>query len=160
MDKIIIIIEIVMLIVAWVSYAKAKKTAKRVEELLDEAEAYQHAKKAVEAKIERKKESAEKRAEMLRKHFATLKRDHGHRARVRSARPADRRTLPHPEEINGNCFRHRGDNPRLRSTMADVPERKATAGHARSLHGHDQDRQNLNGGERRYKGLPPAEPQI
>ncbi len=66
MDKVIIIIEIVMLIVAWVSYAKAKKTAKKVEELLNESEAYLHAKKAVEAKIERKKESAEKRAQMIR----------------------------------------------------------------------------------------------
>ena len=66
MDKVIIIIEIVMIIVAWVSYAKAKKTAKKVEELLNESEAYLHAKKAVEAKIERKKESAEKRAQMIR----------------------------------------------------------------------------------------------
>ena len=66
MDKIIIIIEIVMIIIAWVSYAKAKKTARRIEELLNESEAYMHAKKAIEAKIERKKESAEKRAEMLR----------------------------------------------------------------------------------------------
>ena len=66
MDKVIIIIEIVMLIVAWVSYAKAKKTARRVEELLNESEAYLHAKKAIEAKIERKKESAEKRAQMIR----------------------------------------------------------------------------------------------
>ena len=66
MDKVIIIIEIVMLIVAWVSYAKAKKTAKKVEELLSESEAYLHAKKAVEAKIERKKEGAEKRAQMIR----------------------------------------------------------------------------------------------
>lgn len=66
MDKIIIIIEIVMIIVAWVSYAKAKKTARKIEELLNESEAYLHAKKAIEAKIERKKESAEKRAQMIR----------------------------------------------------------------------------------------------
>ena len=66
MDKAIIIIEFILIIVAIFVYRKAIKTAKKVEELLNDSEAYAYAKKSVEGKTERQKLTAEKRAEMLR----------------------------------------------------------------------------------------------
>lgn len=66
MEKYIIIIEIILILVAIFAYRKAVKTAKKVEELLNDSEAYAYAKKRAEGKAERQKMDAEKRAEMLR----------------------------------------------------------------------------------------------
>ena len=66
MEKYIIIIEIILILVAVFAYRKAVKTAKKVEELLNDSEAYDYAKKRLETKAERQKTDAVKRAEMLR----------------------------------------------------------------------------------------------
>lgn len=62
----IIILEIVFLIVLIAAYIKTKKTAKKVEELLNETEAYTFAVKHIAEKKEREHMNALKQAEMLR----------------------------------------------------------------------------------------------
>ena len=62
----IIILEIIFLIVLIAAYVKTKKTAKKVEELLNETEAYTFAVKHITEKKERERLNALKQAEMLR----------------------------------------------------------------------------------------------
>lgn len=62
----IIILEILFLIVLIAVYIKAKKTEKKVEELLNETDAYTFAVKHIAEKKERERMNALKQAEMLR----------------------------------------------------------------------------------------------
>lgn len=63
----IIILEIVFLIVLIAAYIKTKKTAKKVEELLNETEAYTFAVKHIAEKQEREHMDALKQAQMLKR---------------------------------------------------------------------------------------------
>lgn len=66
MNTYIIVIEIVLLIIILLAYRKAEKTAKKVDELLNESEAYAYAKKRIEGKKEHEKQKSDKRAELIR----------------------------------------------------------------------------------------------